>query len=528
MFLDLHELDDGALIDSDLCIIGAGAAGITIALELLDTGLNVLLVESGGLEFEEETQELYTAESIGLPYGPLDANRLRYFGGTTNHWGGMSAPFQKIDLEKRDWVEHSGWPISREELDPFYPRAYEICQLGPYKYGLSDWEDDKRKFLKLLPEKLEHKVWRFSPPTKFGKIYRSRLQSSEKIKILLHANATEIVTDWTTSNVTSIQLATLDGHKATVRSKLYVLACGGIENARVLLISNNVDAGGVGNRHDAVGRFFMEHPHIESGTILLAKPGNWATAYQIFEWKAGASSGNPHSRTWVGLGPSAKAQRRRKILNSSATLDIIRPDGQAAGGPRIVLEPDNLEAHIANVIRDPDENWQDNAPRSAENVPRSEAALRLYTRAEQAPNPDSRVKLTDERDALGLNRVALDWRMTELDKHTVRVVTRLIGEEIGRLGLGRLRLNEWLLDDSNTPPWRGWPWLAGGQHHMGTTRIGQNPKTSVVDSTCRVHDISNLYVAGSSVFTTSGYVNPTLNIVALAVRLTDHLKRQFT
>ncbi len=520
MFVDLHELDDGALIDSDLCIIGAGAAGITIALEFLDAGLNVSLVESGGLEFEEETQALYMAESIGLPYGPLDVNRLRYFGGTTNHWGGMSGPFQKIDLEKRDWVEHSGWPISREELDPFYLRAHEICQLGPYKYDPSEWEDGKRKFLKLLPEKLEHKAWRFSPPTRFGKVYRSRLQNSKKIKILLHANATEIVTDRAASNVTGIRLATLDGRKATVRSRLYVLACGGIENARVLLISNNVEADGVGNRHDMVGRFFMEHPHMESGTILLTKLGDWYTAYESFKWK-GLS-------TWVGLGPSAKAQRKHKILNSSATLDLIRPDGQAAGGPRVVLGPDELEAHIANVIRDPDENWQDNAPRSSENVPRSEVALRVYARTEQAPNPDSRVKLTGERDALGLNRVALDWRMTELDKRTVKVCTKLIGEEIARLGLGRLRLNEWLLGDSDTPPWRGWPWLAGGQHHMGTTRMGQDPKTSVVDSTCRVHGISNLYIAGSSVFPTSSYVNPTLNLVMLAARLADHLKRQLT
>ncbi|MCH7539358.1 MAG: GMC family oxidoreductase [Proteobacteria bacterium] len=519
MFLDLHELDDGALIDSDLCIIGAGAAGITIALEFLDAGLNVFLVESGGLEFEEGTQALYTAESIGLPYGPLDSNRLRYFGGTTNHWGGMSGPFQKIDLEKRDWVEHSGWPISMEELDPFYLRAHEICQLGPYKYDLSEWESDKRKFLKLLPEKLEHKAWRFGPPTRFGKVYRSRLQSSEKIKILLHANATEIVTDWTASNVTGIRLATLDGRKATVRSRLYVLACGGVENARVLLISNNVDAGGVGNRHDMVGRFFMEHPHMQSGTILLTKLGDWYTAYEHFKWK-GLS-------TWVGLGPSAKAQRRHKILNSSATLDLIRPDGQAAGGARVVLGPDDLGAHIANVIRDPDDDWQDSAPRGSEDVQRSEAGLRLYARTEQAPNPDSRVKLAGERDALGLNRVALDWRMTELDKHTVRVVARLIGEEIGRLGLGRFRFNEWLLDDSSTPPYYGWPGLAGGQHHMGTTRVGEDPKTSVVDPTCRVHGISNFYVAGSSVFPTSSYVNPTFNLVTLAVRLADHLKRQF-
>ena len=462
MFLDMREVDDGALIDSDLCIIGAGAAGIAIALEFLDAGLNVFLAESGGLEFEEETQALYRAESIGLPYGPLGMNRLRYFGGTTNHWGGMSGPFQKIDLGKRDWVEYSGWPISREDLDPFYVRAHEICQLGPPEYDISRWEHGKRKFLKLLPEKLEHKAWRRSPPTRFGKVYRPPLKNSAKIKVLLHANATEIFTDWTASNVTGIRLATLDGRRALARSRRYVLACGGIENPRLLLNSNGIEAAGVGNGHDVVGRFFMEHPHIPSGTILLTKPGDWHTAYTWFQSNHPADQDRAIR---VGLGPSPKAQRRYKILNHSAALDVFRPDSQAEGG---------LDAHIRNVLRNLDENWQDSAPLGSEDAPGSEvetSSLLVFTWIEQAPNPDSRVKLIGERDALGLNRVALDWRLTALDKRTARISTELIGEEIGRLGLGRLHISDWLLADSY------WSGVGGGDHHMGTTRMGQDPRT---------------------------------------------------
>ena len=149
--------------------------------------------------------------------------------------------------------------------------------------------------------------------------------------------------------------------------------------------------------------------------------------------------------------------------------------------------------------------------------------IRFYTRLEQCPNPDSRVKLIGEQDALGLNRIALDWQLTDLDKRSLRRSQELIGAEFGRLGVGRFKLDDWLLADDNS-----WPEdLHGGHHHMGTCRMSDDPKRGVVDRDCRVHGFDNLYVAGSAVYPTTGYVNPTLTVVALALRLADHLKTKF-
>jgi choline dehydrogenase-like flavoprotein len=156
-------------------------------------------------------------------------------------------------------------------------------------------------------------------------------------------------------------------------------------------------------------------------------------------------------------------------------------------------------------------------------TPREDLVYRMFTRQEQAPNPESRIVLSAENDELGMPRANLRWKFTPIDKRSMRVYYELLGREMGRAGLGRVQIMDWLLDGDDT----AWPnHLSGGWHHMGTARMHEDPRQGVVDANCRVHGIANLFVAGGAVYPTGGAVNPTLTVVAMALRLSDHLKNK--
>lgn len=500
MILDFRRLEHGQEIAADICIIGAGAAGISLARSLIGSGLQVCVLESGGFEPDEEIQSLYQGENVGYPYGDLRAARLRYFGGSTNHWGGWSGPLNKSDFETRPWVPYSGWPIRKQDLDPYYPVAQILCELGPYRYDTAAWEGESRNYPSFHPSKLTSRFWQFSPPTRFGIAYRSDLEAAKNVTVYLYANVAKLETNGNASLVRRARIRTPWGQGGAARARNFVLAGGGIENARLLLLSNDVQSAGLGNQYDLVGRFFMEHPMVLRSARILTQELN--TIKTLFEPITKASQ-----RAVAGLCPTEAAQRQRQILNCSATVQRaldFKPDAVSGW-------PDELSAKLWVVMTDL-ENGRHKTP----------AVFDLVTRSEQAPNPDSRITLGSERDALGLNRSVLDLRFTELDFETIRVTLRLIGEEFGRLGLGRAKLSSWALSEQTTwPESLRWSW-----HHMGTTRMADEPKQGVVDRNCRVHSVANLYVTGSSVFTTSGYMNPTLTIVALALRLGEHLKRR--
>jgi choline dehydrogenase-like flavoprotein len=281
---------DGTIIETDIAIIGAGAAGITIARELIGKDIAVTLIESGGLDFEPETQALYEGESVGVPYA-LDTSRLRYFGGSTNHWGGWCRPMQPIDFEERDWVPHSGWPIAYDDLVPFYIRANEVAQVGPFRFNDADWwsDDGKNQTLPLPGGEVTTRWFEYSPPTRFGQVYRKAIDNAPNIKTYLHSNVLEIIPDETAKTVKRLTVGTLSGVRFEVRPKLVILATGGIENPRMLLLSNSVEKAGLGNTHDVVGRYFMEHPHIDKPVeILLTDPDVVAPYYKTYTKLNGA------------------------------------------------------------------------------------------------------------------------------------------------------------------------------------------------------------------------------------------------
>ena len=221
MHTDARTLENGAVLEGDLCIVGAGASGITIARELNNTAVKVLLLEGGGFEFEQQMQDLYRGEIVGQPYFPLQAAALHYFGGTTNHWAGFCSTYDAIDFEKRDWVPHSGWPIRREDLDPFYARAQKILELGPYKYDVGDWKMGDPDRVPLLEDSdvFRTKMWQFSPPTRFGTKYRNDIVNARNIHLYTHANVVEVEANEGLTAVQAVRIRGFDGKEFRVRAR---------------------------------------------------------------------------------------------------------------------------------------------------------------------------------------------------------------------------------------------------------------------------------------------------------------------
>lgn len=522
MFMDARSIPAGTRIEAELCIVGGGAAGIGMAREFANSGVRVALLESGGTDFDPDTQALYEGDETGRSYLDLTTCRLRYFGGTTNHWGGWCLPLDPIDFEEREGLPYRGWPFDRSQLDPFYRRAHEICQIGAYDYDPFHW--DVKGDLVPPPFTGPHficKMLQQSPPTRFGPVYGPMLRAAPNLGIYLNANLLRFETDPAGGTVQQASVATLGGGHFIVAAKIFVLAAGGIENARLLLASNGRRANGLGNDHDLVGRFFMVHLEYGSAVIALADP----YAYLDFNRPYKPAAESP-TRPFVGL--SEETMRRRKLLNIRITWGYQMKPLPEGLGPLLELvgkeraKPGvSTTDNVLSVIRDLDELGSYGWNRIARHRGSPVDSVTLRCHSEQMPNPESRVTLAGERDALGVNRVALDWRLTETDKRLVNEIHTLLATEVGRTGFGRLRY--FLGDDSTT-----WPdELRGNEHHMGTTRMHRDPRQGVVDEHCRVHGLDNLYIAGSSVFPTSGAANPTLTILALALRLSDHLKERF-
>jgi len=508
MFTDARHLPDHTTLDADLAIIGGGVAGITLARALAGSKTRVCVIESGGLEFDPQVQSLYEGENTGIDYSTA-ATRLRFFGGSSNHWGGYCRPLDPVDLEARDWVPHSGWPITYDELTPWYEPAAEIVQIAPGRFAdRLYWQQQTDE---AIPEpvtgRLRLQFVHFSPPTRFGTRYRDNLKTAANIQVLLNANVTNIGAVENGRMVKELAVRTLNGLSHTVKARAYVLATGGLENARMLLLSNDVVAAGLGNHNDQVGRYFMEHPHLSGFAEIVA--GDLTRLPRIFRERVIAEGRSAQ----VALNPARAFLHEQRLLNATFMVGVAGT--YQAGAP---IDADDARARSHRDMLLAARHFLRNGGKTID--PNTLGIwLGVGGSCEQAPNPDSRVGLSGQRDALGLLRLKLGWHLTEQDRLSFYTNLRSLALEFGALGIGRMR--ETVADPSD------WPQpVAGGSHHMGTTRMSNDPLRGVVDRNCKVHDVENLYVAGSSVFPTSGSANPTLTLVALTLRLAGHLKDQ--
>lgn len=538
MLIDFAEVADDTCLITDICIIGAGAAGITLARGLSGRGLKICIVESGGFDHDPITQSLGVGDSVGMPYYELQDSRLRFFGGTTNIWGGRCAPLDDIDFAKRDWVPHSGWPIAKDDLAAGYRAAHRDLDLGPFDYSDASWRALGIRMPAFAPDCFATAFWRFDEcQERFSARRAGDLLDSTDVQVLIHASAVHLQAQSDARRLAHVVVAGIDGHRATVRASAYVLACGGIENARLMLVSRDVEPHGIGNRHDQVGRFFMEHAHGRLGHLHAAGAfdlwNSFRTRYPGRTRTPGRLPAGSVPMAGVVV-PAPALQQRLGILNTALTFKWQRkPDRGVHVARRLYqglkhqMNPSKENRRLWHAYRGL-RSWYQRSftatvSRALAQLPGQQ--LSVMIRAEQAPNPNSRVMLAEQNDALGYPRANLDWQLGQLDKYTLCRLAETLGSELARLDLGSFEPASWLNDSS-----LAWPidptvgnHPIAGYHHMGTTRMSDDPKRGVVDSNCAVHGYGGLYVAGSSVFPTGSWANPTLTILALVHRLKDHL-----
>lgn len=518
MQIDLAKASPDSL-EADIAIIGAGAAGLTMAQCLSSANRRVVLIESGGLDYEKETAALNAGSSVGQPYYALDDARLRFFGGTTAIWGGRCAELDPIDFEQRPWVPFSGWPFGFAELEPWYAQARKLLEV--------DASADPEELLGIPMKELAARTWSFDRKfDRFGYVANRPLVGRPNVTLLLHATVREIVLAANGREVARLDVRGPGGKRLEVVAKTYVLAAGGLENPRILLASNSVAKQGLGNDNDLVGRFFMEHPHARGGAVSSA------AAWQLLNaFKRRRIHGVEFAPLLV---PSTELQREARLLNSAITLAARPP---VSGSHRIAKRLYLRAKHEVEPTKSGRSLWK--AYRRTGRVVKQvtgpvspwlkvlagKMELAIVVRAEQSPNPDSRVTLDRETDGLGMPRIRLDWRLQQLDIHTVSGMVDALDRDLAGLNLGRADKSGWVADGS--AQWVTDPLVSthsiGGYHHMGTTRMADDPARGVTDQWGRVHGVSNLYVAGSSLFPTSGWANPTLTILALALRTCDKL-----
>lgn len=491
MLDDARLLDDGVELTVDICIVGSGAAGITLARELRDSGLSVLLLESGSFDPPDvTTASLYVGTMSGIDTWELDQMRYRGCGGTTNLWGGYCLPLQPEDFTARSYVPGGGWAIGYTDLAPFYPRACQTVEIGTFQYDPTVLSGrDGFPLLPFDPTVLETRVYRFSQ-TRFGTRYQADLSAATNVRWLLNGNLLAIRLTGPGGNVDHLDCGTIDGKRFTIQAGRYVLATGGIENARLLLASNLEQAEGVANSSGLVGTF-LEHPHFYQAATIL-----WDGAPPDLRFYTSHNAVDDDGTTPVVLMGAISLPAALRAQNQLTSFTGAIEPSTLPFGPNTPITPDVASSLLTTPSPTPQ-------------------LSRLTLRTEQTFLDPARVTLGTDVDALGMPRPVLDWQIADKDWAAVQSSFAYIGREVGRLGLGRVNL-----PPLNDPSWVPEP----GGHHMGTTRMSTDARYGVVDGNLRAHDVDNLYIAGSSTFASGGNSNPTLTIVALAHRLADYLK----
>jgi choline dehydrogenase-like flavoprotein len=518
MFMEAHDLADRNAVQADLCVVGAGAAGIAIALQFADTPLRVVVLESGGLVAERRGRAIYQVVADFKRRLSVDHSRMAYFGGNTNHWQGNCRPLDEGDFEPLDWIRYSGWPIRRHDLLPYYERAQAVCGLGNFRgYDLDVCRPHlNHQPLDVEPATLTNKVVHACPVLSFAELHGQRLAAARNVRILLHANGLRLKANAGRDQVSAVEIIGADGRRTHIEASAFVLAAGGVENARLLLCSSEVSRNGLANDHDLVGRFFMEHWYLDIGL------DSWGEARDLDFYCTQPVGG---ARVWGQLVLADEVRRHQRAAGLS--LWFVRTPLAAPGldSARRITAFLRGRARLAQPLTDIQLVLSDPGMvvgralgklrrRGRPGTPRGEYALRVQL--EQTPDPENRIRLSSERDRFGQPRAELVLRLTDEDRRGHGGALRIAADALGMNGRRLARQMHLMLGAGR----HGFFW-----HHMGSTRMHADPAQGVVDRNCRVHGVSNLFIAGSSVFPTGGTAAPTLTIVALALRLADHIRQ---
>lgn len=462
----------------DLCVCGSGPAGMTVAREAAAHGLRVVLLEGGGFEYSDASQEIYKAASVGpLTYYGVETCRLRYFGGTSGHWAGRCAILDPLDFEARDiWDGLPGWPISHQEAYRRLDDARDILDIADQSLA-------PRREPQWRSARLAASGFARSAPTRFGEKFRSELKESNRITVALNANVLSLELSPDRSNVTAVELSDWRNRRFKVAARRTVLAFGSLENARFLLNMGALDNAPIGDAGGFVGRCFMEHFNVVLGRFAADRSPIW---------------------------------RREDSLSVTLTSEAARRRG--IGSAIVALSPNASPRHYGRLapVRGLINDMQCAlVPSDRRNNICAGDGLATDI-IEQTPNRDSRVTLDKRsKDRFGRHHINVDWRFSAQDLKTISGLAEEVGKAIAEQNHGRFKIADEILAGAPVPD--------GHCHQMGTTRMSVDPKLGVVDENCRVHGMKNLYIAGSSVFSTGGGANPTVTVVALALRLGEHL-----
>ncbi|HSI24242.1 MAG TPA: GMC family oxidoreductase [Methylotenera sp.] len=562
MKIDARTLMHEQVVESDVCIIGAGPAGTTLAREFLDSGIRVSLLESGSDKFDTKTHQLSKGTLSGEIYEPLESTHLRQIGGTANNWilqmtdnqyGYRYTPLDEIDFEQRDEVPHSGWPIRKADLDPYYARVQEACDIGPYQYSAEYWTKNEMLTLPLPPGKAYNSVFLFGPTKKFTKDFPAQITDSQNVNIYAHATVVELLSSEDGSKIERALVRTFEGKEIYFTAKQFIISANALQTPRLLLNSKRHHPNGIGNQHDNVGRYYMDHVLLASGNFVPHDPSfiNKLGFYDM-QGIAGAS-------VLGRINLSPEIMRKEGLRNFSAMLFPMPWSESDIDAMNSVIElklnltynfahfPENLGPYFLNIIRGRKrlfralisifrgrnrlfralyESVRYGVPflvglgrggwsRIANNEKKYNR-LELLALIEQSPSPNNRVTLTDEKDELGCPRIKVHYTWDPQDIASIARAQKIMAEALIETGLGSYEPPKLPVESVRT--------FWGAHHMMGTTRMSDDPRDGVVDRDCRVHGVENLYIAGSATFTTGGYANPTLTNLALSIRVADRVK----
>lgn len=519
----ISELGPAGEIEADICIVGAGAAGLALASQFMHSPWRVLVLESGLKDPDASGEDLNTLDCVGLRHDGWRQGRVRCFGGTTRVWGGQLLPMRASEVQARPWVQGSGWPITVGELQPYYRRVEHLLRTQGPPYDMTIWPLLGMPPLELDPTQLRIRFSQWAPLGRrnFAVLLRRALERSRNVSVLLDATAIAIRCTPDGQHCDSLEICSRAGLRRNVRARWFVLAAGGIETARLLLASPSPSGQGVANSSGAVGRYFQDHISYWAGEI---EPRARRQVQNIFDPRY--VNGTMYS---MKLEPTDDLMRREGWLNTMAHIAFEIPDALGWMEVRRILR-----SIQAGKVELPSRDESLAMARGAAELSRllltrllakrrlspSSGAIRLLVDVEQAPHPESRVLLDSTVDAFGMPRARLDWRIGELERRTLTGFARVVAAEIERLDLGKVRL-------ATEPDFSSRDTLGSARdifHHMGTTRMSRTPEHGVTRHDLRCHDVDNLYIAGPSVFPASGIANPTFTALALSMRLGDHLK----
>lgn len=526
MILDSNAIDNRVVFEGDLCIVGAGVAGIVLANELKNNFDRILLLEAGSENFSIEGQDSFKSEYVP-PFPDPTFSRLRMLGGSSNHWQNNTSPFSPIDFEYRDWIPHSGWPIGFSDIEPYYAKAGVYCGVGDNGYDPHFWMDKLNgKDLFASSTHVESRIYKIAGQSvRFFQAYGDQLARHSNITILKNCTVIDAVFDEKTQKISSLKAASSKGLHREIRAKVFVLCLGGIENTRLMLMLNEKYSNKLGNQYGSVGCYFMEHPTPRAAHMFPLDK-------EQFSMYHGTNIGDMKVSSFVSLADKTAMERRTTNIRIPFVGATNYEISDAISSFHILGDsisngetPEYFGEHLANFASGIDDILEALSRKKFNkkvfDYQDEFGGFEMPMMIEQTPIRDSRILLTSDKDKFGLNRVKVDWKISQDDINHVWQSLEIFGKEVGGLSVGRLQI----LKERSSRVWG--EMLGFSDHHMGTTRMAANPQQGVVDKHQLVFGTNNLFVNGSSVFATGSHVPPTLTISALTIRLADYLKKEF-